>query len=273
MKYFFLGIIFAATTFSSGAAYARCGSGFIADILCNAGAIDEALADAIDRAHGDIGKAIQSTNQNIGDILDKNASLLPVRAFVKSDDIPPIGYGAYGIVALQSKVTEANRLKLQMVCKSFIATFPKDTLVSSEIPLSDRMITLWPIYKPASDKAKNDDCDFALEDYDLAPSELAMNDARLQGGKFDGEGPYLIGWSPASSRGQKDNLVLIIDLSAANSQGEIDRLFLYWKQKVVEDPAAWRGGFSLERIRASIKNFADTYGPSILDAIKIVSAK
>ncbi|RDJ05819.1 hypothetical protein [Rhizobium grahamii] len=200
-------------------------------------------------------------------------SLLPVRAYIRTTDIPPPGFGAYGVVTFQSTATDANAAKLKMVCRAFVATFPKNHQIPDSVRLEDRMITLWPIFHVADPAVAADDCDFVTSDYDLGAAALAMRDARLQGAEFEGEGPYLVGWSPSDSRGRKDKLVLVVDMSAANDQIAIDRLFLFWKQKIIDDPDAWRGGFSLERLRVSIKDFADKYGQDMLDAIKLVSVK
>jgi hypothetical protein len=195
--------------------------------------------------------------------------LIPVRQFLRAADIPPDGIGAYGVVVFHSKATAANRTKLLMVCHSFMAYFPKTELVPATIPNSDRMITIWPVIDPESDQAKADDCDFAVDHYDLFASEEAMKFAHRQKANFDGEGPYLVGWSPADSRGRPDRLVLVVDMSAQNTQGAIDRQFLFWKNKIVQDPQLWRSGFSAEGLRVAIKDFADQYGKDLLDAIKV----
>jgi hypothetical protein len=136
----------------------------------------------------------------------------------------------------------------------------------------NRMITIWPLDEPDAEKAKADDCDFILKHYDLNAAEAAINDARIQHAVFDGEGPYLIGWSPSNTRGLPDKLVLVIDMSADNSQDLIDHKFLFWKNKIVENPALWRAGWSLDGIRMSIKAFSDQYGKDMLNAIKLIGA-
>jgi hypothetical protein len=196
--------------------------------------------------------------------------LLPVRAYRSVSEIPPSLVGAYGLVAFQTKATPSNRAKLLMVCRAFVATFPLDSQVPLSVPLRDRMMTIWPVEDSQNEALSRDDCEFVVDHYDLVAAEMAMKDARLQNGKFDGEGPYLIGWSPTDSRGKKDKLVLIVDLSAANDQTSVDRRFLFWKQKIVEDPSLWRSGFSLERVRVAIKDFADRYGQDMLDAVQLV---
>ncbi|KJC52971.1 hypothetical protein UP10_10230 [Bradyrhizobium sp. LTSPM299] len=155
-----------------------------------------------------------------------------------------------------------------MVCNSFVAFFPRQETASA--PLKDQMVTIWPLDNPDAKQARNDDCEFAVAHYDLNASEAAISDAQHQHANFDGEGPYLVGWSPSNTRGEPDKLVLVIDMSADNSQALIDQKFLFWKKQIVEDPSRWRHGFSIESVRAAIRIFADQYGQAMLDAIKLV---
>jgi hypothetical protein len=215
----------------------------------------------IERGAQDTGKEINSGEQN-------NAPLTPVREYLRAKDIPPPGAGAYGLVVFHSKPTPANRAKLIMVCKSFQAYFPRSE--TSGVPVTDQMITIWPLDDPNAEMAKADNCDFVLNHYDLNASESAINDARKQHATFDGEGPYLVGWSPSNARGLPDKLVLVIDMSADNDQAMIDHKFLFWKNKIVENPSLWRNGWSLDGVRIAIKDFTDEYGQGILDAIKLI---
>lgn len=194
--------------------------------------------------------------------------LEPVRAYLRAREIPPAGAGAYGLVVFHSKATSANQAKLTMVCNSFVAFFPRQETASA--PLKDQMVTIWPLDNPDAKQARNDDCEFAVAHYDLNASEAAISDAQHQHANFDGEGPYLVGWSPSNTRGEPDKLVLVIDMSADNSQALIDQKFLFWKKQIVEDPSRWRHGFSIESVRAAIRIFADQYGQAMLDAIKLV---
>jgi hypothetical protein len=120
------------------------------------------------------------------------------------------------------------------------------------------MITIWPLDEPDAKEAKADNCDFILRHYDLNASESAISDARIQHAPIDGEGPYLVGWSPSDTRGISDKLVL--DMSSDNTQYAIDRRFLFWKNKIVQNPALWRSGWSLDALRVAIMEFADRYG-------------
>jgi hypothetical protein len=197
--------------------------------------------------------------------------LQPVRAYLRASQIPPAGAGAYGLVVFHSRPTPASRAKLKMVCTSFVAFFPRQETATAAV--QDQMITVWPLDNPDAIQAKNDDCDYAVDHYDLIASEAAMSDAQRQKANFGGEGPYLVGWSPSNTRGVADALVLVVDMSADNRQADIDNKFLFWKNKIIDDPSAWRNGWSTERVRVSIRNFADEYGQSMLDAIKLIGGK
>jgi hypothetical protein len=246
--------------FSSGAL--ACGGFF--DIACNVGR-------TIGKAVQDAGKTVEKAAHDVGNTVGKEISLTPVREYLRAKDIPPPEAGAYGIIVFQAKATPATHAKLTMVCNSFIAYFPRNE--TSIVPITNRMITIWPLDEPDAAMAKADDCEFILQHYDLNASESTIDDAQMQNAKFDGEGPYLVGWSPSNSRGVPDKLVLVIDMSAANSQELIDHDFLLLKNKIIKDPALWRGGWSVEGIRVSLKEFSDQYGQSVLDAIKLVNAK
>jgi|GEM_PF-2504093 len=230
------------------------------------------LGRSLDKGAHDAGHAIEKGAQDTGKAVEKAAGegiLRPVRQFLRADQIPPEGVGAYGIVALKSRPTSANKTKLMMVCESYVAHFDRDELIPDTVPLSDRMTTVWPVDNPEHEKAKSDDCSFVLEHYVLDAANVAMADAEKQKASFPGEGPFLIGWSPAASRGQTDKLVLVVDMSRSNNQAMIDHDFDFWKEKIVHDPSLWRDGFSLEAIRASVKDFADKYGSEIVEHIKM----
>ena len=200
-----------------------------------------------------------------------DSSLFPVREYLKADQIPPAEAGAYGILVFQAKPTNATQAKSLMVCKSFVSFFPRSE--TTDVPLRDQMITVWPVDAPDNPKVQQDDCSFVLDHYDLVASQLAIRDAVKQGAHFDGDGPFLVGWSPTTARGVKDKLVLVVDMSADNSQSSIDHKFLFWKKKIVEDPKLWKQGFSIEGLRTTIHDFADEYGQSMLDAIKLFGVK
>jgi hypothetical protein len=227
-------------------------------------------AKASEKGVVDTGHAIEKATHDTGKASDGVKPLQPLRAWLAAKDIPPDA-GAYGLVVFHSRPTSAaSREKLKTVCTAFVHFFPPAELAT--VPADDQMITVWPIDNPDSREAKEDSCDNALDHYDLIASEQAITDAEKQHANFDGAGPYLVGWSPSKMRGVPDALVLVVDMSADNNQDDVDAKFLFWKNKIVQDPAAWRNGFSVERVRVAILNFVDHYGPAFVDTIKLIGS-
>jgi hypothetical protein len=212
-----------------------------------------------------------SPSQQPGDIaaehsqgLPQGLLLVPARVYLRAADIPPRSVGAYGIVALSSKPTAANRQHLLRTCAAYVAHLPRQEFLPSYVSPSDQMLTIWPLDDPDAQAAKNDDCDFVIDHYDLFGGISAIQDAQRQGAALNGVGPFLLGWSPSTNRGVPDKLVLVIDLSSLESQDSLDQALLTWQKKIVENPALWRNGFSIEAIRLSVRDFADRYGQQVI---------
>jgi hypothetical protein len=195
-----------------------------------------------------------------------NRELVPVRTYLRSAEIPPKSIGAYGVVAFRARPTSASRSRLLMACTAFVASIPPQKSVPGSVRISDEMLTIWPLDDPSSPEAAKDDCNFAIDHYDLYGGDSAIADAERQGAKLGADGPFLIGWSPSNSRGVEDKLVLVVDMSLYDSQDSFDQAFQFWKQKIVEDPSLWRSGFSVEALRLAVRDFADNYGDTILKA-------
>ncbi|WP_271025245.1 hypothetical protein [Rhizobium sp. RCAM05973] len=255
MKLALVAILVGCISVSSAAA---CNGPF--DILCEVG-------KTIDRGTVRAGKAIDKLNNGLNEIDPRVVMLHPVRAYLRESEIPPTGVRAYGVVALKSRPTPANNAKLMMVCKSFIAHFDRSEV--SNAPIADQMITIWPLDDPQAEGAIKDDCDYITQHYVLGAATTAIAYAEMQHVSLDGEGPFLIGWSPADSRGKSDKLVLVVDMSDSTDQAMIDHDFDFWKDKIVRDPSNWRRGFSLERVRVAIRDFVNHYGSDIVHDIKM----
>ena len=192
--------------------------------------------------------------------------LVPARVYLKPADIPPPNVGAYGVFALRGLPTAASRDRLLMACASFVAYLTSQSGLSPSVKLQDQMLTVWPVDNPAASEVQANNCDYLLDHYALAAADSAISDAFLQHGDINGQGPFLIGWSPSDARGKPDKLVLVVNMSAYSTQDSFDHAFMFWKQKVVENPQLWRTGWSLDQYRLAIRDFADHYGSAILSA-------
>ena len=95
--------------------------------------------------------------------------LVPVRAYLKGAEIPPPSIGAYGIVAFRARPTSASRSRLLMTCAAFVTAIPPQKSVPGSVHVGDEMLTIWPLDDPSSPNAARDDCNFAIDHYDLTP--------------------------------------------------------------------------------------------------------
>ena len=195
--------------------------------------------------------------------------LHPARVFMAGPDIPPAGVGAYGVVALKSTPTPSDTARLTAACTAFLSHLPPQSDLPATVPLSEQMLTIWPLRPAGQAAAEQGSCPDMLANYQLDAGLSAIADAATGTNHLDGRGPFLIGWSPSNMRGVKDAVVLVVDMSTLDSQASFNDAFLFWQQKIVEDPTLWQHGFSSEKLRLSLRDFVDHYGGSIQDAVKM----
>ena len=193
-----------------------------------------------------------------------NSPVLPTRAFLPPHDLPP-NFAAYGIVAFAEKAMSSTSARHRAVCEAFLASLPPSSLAS--VPTQQQMVTVWPVDSmtvPEQLKRANPDCDVAISHYDLPTALTALKEARTQQhSEFLGQGPYLLGWAPSSTKGQKDALVLIVDLSNARTSAELLERFKFWREQIEQKPELWRRGWDKPGVLALIRNWADRWGTII----------
>ena len=113
-------------------------------------------------------------------------------------------------------------------------------------------------------------CNYAIDHYDLRTALTALKeaaDADIEA--LNGVGPYLLAWSPARAKGEKDTIVLALDLSTATTSQNFIEQFQAWREKIEGDPRLWQRGIDLELVRIAIKYWVDRWGSALLS----VSAK
>ena len=199
--------------------------------------------------------------------------LEPVRAYLKASDIPPAGIGAYGVFAFHAKPTEPEMARYTMACQAFLAALAPQASLPASVSTHDQMLTIWPLDDPTAPEALADRCDYLLTHYDLFAADTAIRDATVQGGKFGGEGPFLIGWSPSDTRGISGKLVMVYDMSGYNSPDRFNYGFRFWKEKIVDHPEVFRQGWNFEQMRLAIRDFANQYGSGILQAAHLTGGQ
>jgi hypothetical protein len=217
-----------------------------------------------DRARTEVPK------QGVKPSAEPRPALLTVRALVERSELPPTGVAAYGIVAFTSLPIAIDIERYKFVCEAFKATLIPQESLPSGTPLSVQMITFWPIKNKHTPDAVRADCSHLTENYDLETGLDAVHDADKQAEKLaERRGPFLIAWSPAESRYQSDSLVLVMDLSRVDGQQNFLEIFQTWRQKIVDNPSLWHGGFvDIETFRRIVRDTLDRYGDGILKLIK-----
>ena len=174
------------------------------------------------------------------------------RRFLEHHDYPPVATAAYGIVALTQLPTPEDKKRVDAVCNAYVATFPYSTNIQA--PVGQQMVTVWPVddhrtlLKMEQTKDATGVCDLAVQHYDLPTSLTAIKEAEstARNTRLDGVGPYLLAWAPSSTKGKKDTLVLVRDLSGATKEAAFEDYFREWRDSIEKDPSVWSNGFSLE---------------------------
>jgi len=137
------------------------------------------------------------------------------------------------------------------------------------------MATVWPLMDEGFADALNSStgslqarCPEIVSNIDILTSANALSAARSSDGTLDlsGDGPFLLAWSPAARFGEPQEVVLMLNLSNVTNVSEATRQFADWAVKIEQDPSLWQGGWDRERLRTVIRQWADKYGSSILNA-------
>jgi hypothetical protein len=227
------------------------------------------------RSHGGWGGGSRSPDASAGEDADgsvgeKITPLIPTRALITASQMPPEGVGAYGVVAFSATPLREELNRYKAVCEGFKATLIAQSSLPARTPLSAQMITFWPVTNSDDQKAREGDCEYLVSNYDLKLGLDAIHDADLQGHGLERKrGPFLIAWSPARNRYEKDVVVLVIDLSNFESDLSFREMFKTYREKIVNKPSLWKRGFDLNALRLAMRDTLDTYGDDVLKVLKI----
>ena len=197
------------------------------------------------------------------------ARLRAVRALIEPAEMPPREVAGYGIVAFATRPLPHDVQRYKSVCEAYKAALISEAELPSNTPLSDQMITYWPIANKSTPEARRADCSHLVSNYALRLGLDAIQDADKQNeGLASTRGPFLIAWAPSESRSVPDALVLVMDLSALDSERSFREVFQEWRQKITDNPELWRrGGFNVEAVRRIIRDTFDRYGDGLLRLI------
>jgi hypothetical protein len=199
----------------------------------------------------------------------KNGKLRAVRALIEPGDMPPREVAGYGIVAFTTRPLPHDVERYKAVCEAYKATLMAQSELPADTPLSEQMITYWPIAKKDTPEAQRGDCAHLVANYALRLGLEAIDDADKQKeGLANSRGPFLIAWAPSASRFVPDAVVLLVDLSSFDGQRTFAEVFQKWRQQITDNPELWkRGGFNVEAIRQIIRDTFDRYGDGLMRLI------
>jgi hypothetical protein len=192
---------------------------------------------------------------------------VPSRIFSPPSENPPRGFRGYGIIAFKSVATDYDSARHSLICEAYVASFLSARSVS--VPNEDQFVTVWPLKEDGFSENVNllEDgtlaCKIGLQRYDLAKSSEAIRAAREAGFDDQGIGPFLLGWLPATKFGERDALILSLDMSNVRNFEQALVLMQDWRNDIENDPSLRNGSISLEGMRRKIRRWSDQHGPGI----------
>ena len=200
----------------------------------------------------------------------RDTELRAVRALIEPAEMPPREVAGYGIVAFTTRPQRHDVERYKAVCEAYKATLISQAELPPDTPLSEQMITYWPIVDKNTPEARLADCQHLIANYALRLGLDAIQDAdKKQERLASHRGPFLIAWAPSDSRFAPDALVLVFDLSSLDGERSFTEVFQDWRQHITDKPELWRrGGFNVEAVRRIIRDNFDRYGDGLMRLIK-----
>lgn len=226
----------------------------------------------IEPAGSTLSGATLYVTSSVGDLKPAQTAKNELRAsriFSGPEEYPPTNFAAYGILAFKATASNFDVERHKMICEAFIhAVMPSEKLAP---PPKSQMVTVWPMassqHASAATKARIDrTCDVAVSNYGLPIAIAAIRDAEATGEALNGEGPFLIAWSPPSAKGNAKAVVLLADLSDIAEYKVASEVMYKWVQDIEKNPQYWERGFD-HRLRATVRAWADEFGPRLLNVI------
>ncbi|TMV08843.1 hypothetical protein FGK63_06910 [Ruegeria sediminis] len=195
------------------------------------------------------------------------------RIFAGPGMFPPEHFAAYAIVAFKSRPLPSDRDRFVSICQGYVAAILAYTEV--EVPLDQQLVTVWPVSHDyvavaAMSESGLTGCDKAVDEYGLATSLAALEDARAALDADDIEtlqdrrGPFVLAWSPTHQKGAQDALILRMDLSGVETAIQAREKFEAWRDEIEAKQDLWIDGWKEDTLSDTIGNWADRWGNEIL---------
>ncbi|WP_292055458.1 hypothetical protein [Martelella sp.] len=203
------------------------------------------------------------------------------RYFAGPSQFPPEKFAAYGILAFPVNPAgrKENRKRFDLFCSAYISSFKSVAELEAQgIKKEGQMVTVLPISDDTFARIINDApirnaCDLAVNHYGFAQAQDAIWQANRAASRtdgiveLDGRGPYLIAWSPGSTKGETDTIVLVADLSNSTTIEQIEADFRAWITDIQDRPELWRRGWNLEAVQIAMQRWIDRRAVGILQLL------
>lgn len=203
------------------------------------------------------------------------------RSFAGPSEFPPSQFAGYGILAFPADPDRnaASRERFAIFCEAYLAALP--TVEEQEavgVSAAEQMVTVLPFRTEESASAaksleRDETCAFAVSRYGLIAAQSAIREATGAAARTDGvtgltgRGPYLLGWSPGRSKGERDSLVFVADLSDVVSAEQALSDMRIWADEIQLNPELWRDGWSVEGVRLALRRWVDRRAVGLLQLI------
>lgn len=194
------------------------------------------------------------------------------RLFAGPTQFPPQNFAAYAILAFKSGADASDVARYVTLCQAFFHAIPES---DDSSPASKQLVTIWPVSsngiaeKLRGMKDADPACNLAARNYGHVAGLRAIRDARkvsldMHEAIKNNRGPFLFAWNPATKKGQKDALILRMDLSNVDSAYHAKRRFEFWVQEIERRPDLWLDGWQQVSIKDRVAQNLDKYGEVIL---------
>ncbi|MFZ1288522.1 MAG: hypothetical protein WAR79_00410 [Melioribacteraceae bacterium] len=184
---------------------------------------------------------------------------LPVRDFLKSDEDPQEGFGAYGYLLFTHRPIDSEKERYSIICNSFFSEII-DMNEYSEYDISKFMVTFWLIKDSKDLTSKNNNCEEYISNYDFARAQVIASSIN----RNSVEGPILVAWTLPFLLNNNKSAQLILDMSNFSNE-DISRAFRIWKDRITQNPEVWNDGFVMQIIVEEFRSLIQKYGQTFIN--------
>ena len=95
---------------------------------------------------------------------------MPPRALIEPAEMPPRELAGYGVVAFTTRALPHDIERYKSVCEAYKATLMAQAELPPDTPLSQQMITYWPIAKKTTPEAQRAPSQTRVDSRDASPT-------------------------------------------------------------------------------------------------------